>query len=444
MGDYGRAATLLQHAADSFRLAPGGDNKKLALALASLGRCQSFTGRVADGMSNARLGLDIARRLGDPETLAICLISMGKACNFYGLEAAEAVPYFREAVDVYRKLGNNPVALADCLPSIAGSDSEAIPLIREALALHRQHLGPDHPKVASNLDSLGQVLLAHGDYEEAEHVLRETVALYRKIYDASYPYHRSTRRTLAAAIVMQQKWDEAELVARQAVDPTSPDGIDWDLLGRINAYRGRWSAAAEQLGRAIERNPGMDMYRAAVALVAAGQEEPYRQLCRRFFENYSTDSPDGARALAFLLGPVDGEQRTNLEQLVESTYYTKMGPLVASRGRLDKALTMYRLGRYQPALDAASPAVVDGARLPNQAQAWFIQALAGARLQRIESARTALAQGDKLLGDPQRSIHGDFLEDSFDWRIAEFLRAEAAKLLGISVAAPSMDAASPP
>ncbi len=388
-------------------------------------------------MSNARLGLDIARRYGDQETLAICLICMGKACDIYGLEAAEAVPYFREAVDVYRKLGNNPVALADCLPFIAGSDSEAIPLIREALALHRQHLGPDHPKVASNLDSLGQVLLAHGDYEEAEHVLRETVALYRKIYDPSYPYHRSTRRTLAAAIVMQQKWDEAESVARQAVDPTSPDGVDWDLLGRVNAYRGHWSAAAEQLGRAIERNPGMDKYRAAVALVAAGQEEPYRQLRRRFFDNYSTESPDGARALAFLLRPVDGEERANLEQLVESSYYTKMGPLVTSRGRLDKALALYRLGRYQPALNAATPALIDGSRLPNQAQAWFIQALAGARLQRIESARSALAHGDTLLGTPERNSHGDFLEDSFDWRIAEFLRAEATELLGISEPAPS-------
>jgi tetratricopeptide (TPR) repeat protein len=436
IGDNGRAAALLQHAVDNFQVAPGGDNTKLALALSSLGRCESFIGKVAAGKANAQRGLDIARRCNDPATLTTCLLSMGRACNFYGLDSSESMPYFREATELQKKFGKNPVALADCLRALVNSDAleyaEALPSIHEAIALYRQHLGPDHPKYAGALDLLGQKLIQHGDAAEAEKAFRDTIALYRTIYDPSYPYQRSTRRSLAAAIVLQQGWDEAESVAREAGDPTSPDGVDWELLGRINAYRGRWPEAAEHLARPIKLNPNSDKYQLAVSLAATGQDEFYFQVRRSFLEHYTTDSPDGSRALAYLLRPVEGDERAKLETVVAEADHRTMGPLITARGRLDKALAAYRLGRYQVALEAASPAVADGAPLANQAQAWFIQALAGAGLQRTDAARSALAEGVKLLDQTDRKVKGDFLWDVFDWRIAELLRSEAAELLKVA------------
>jgi tetratricopeptide (TPR) repeat protein len=368
--DHRRAAALFERAVDNYRVAPGGDNTGLALALANRGRCQSFIGNVAAGKTNARLGLEMARRCGDPQVLGECLQLMGHACDFYGFNFADAEPYYREAIELQRNLGNNPVALADGLRSLSDcllmEYEESVPLVREALTLHRQHLGPEHPKVASDLDGLGQVLFLHGDAAKAEQVLREAIDLYRKIYDSRFPYHRTTRRTLAEAIVLQQKWAEAEAVARDV--PYALDGVDWDLLGRINAYRGRWSEAAEQFARAVEYDPELDKYRLAVALVTTKQGETYRKLRHEFLANYRSDSPDGARALAFLLQPVDHEERTRLREQLDSFDRTSMGPLNASRGRLDKALAAYRLGQLQVALEVASPAVVDGARRPNPAQ----------------------------------------------------------------------------
>ena len=157
------------------------------------------------------------------------------------------MPYLREATDLQRKIGNDPIALADCLISLANCDciefSEAMPLLQETHALLRQNLKPNHPKIASIHDLLGQLSFLHGDAAEAEVAIREAVALLPQDFRPAISLSASTRRTLVESIVLQKKWDEAEVVARDAV-PYSPDGIDWDLLGRINAYRGRWDTSS--------------------------------------------------------------------------------------------------------------------------------------------------------------------------------------------------------
>ena len=85
IGDLSRAMTNYQQATDSYRLALGGDQVKLALALGYLGISQSFLNDIPAGQANARLGLEMARRCGDPETLAVCLANMGRSFNFYGM-----------------------------------------------------------------------------------------------------------------------------------------------------------------------------------------------------------------------------------------------------------------------------------------------------------------------------------------------------------------------
>src|SRR5262249_1738166 len=136
--------------------------------------------------------------------------------------------------------------------------------------------------------------------------------------------------------------------------------------------------------------------------------------------------------------------RAKLQEIIETTDYASMGPLNASRGRLDRALARYRLGENDEALRSATPAVVQAAVPPNQAQAWFIQALANVGLEKFDAANNALAQGEEVLNQRETATHSDFLEDCFDWQIAEMLRAEAAQLLSISDSAKTPDATAKP
>ena len=61
IGDRAQAIEAYQHAVDSYRLALGNENAKLAIALGRLGSAQSFRQDTATGMANAQLGLDIAQ-----------------------------------------------------------------------------------------------------------------------------------------------------------------------------------------------------------------------------------------------------------------------------------------------------------------------------------------------------------------------------------------------
>jgi hypothetical protein len=100
---------MLQQSVDSYRSALGNENAKLALALGDLGFNQSMSGNFAAGKVNAQLGLDMARKCGDAVTLAKCLHCCALAGRGYGMRpASENVPLLREAVALWRQLGNNP------------------------------------------------------------------------------------------------------------------------------------------------------------------------------------------------------------------------------------------------------------------------------------------------------------------------------------------------
>jgi serine/threonine protein kinase/tetratricopeptide (TPR) repeat protein len=434
IGDVPRAASNYQHAVDSYRLAFGRDHARLALALARLGRCQSFSGDVARGKNNALLGLEMARSCGDPETLASCLSNVAGSFSFWGMTSQQAVPYLREAVALRKQLGTDPVALANCMHSLAcnirdfplATDREECEsLHRAALALHRKHLGTDDPRIAWDLYGQGITFVLYGKLEEAETVLREAVDRFRRVYDDAHPHQGIVRGYLATSLVLQNKWQEAESVARGAAESSPSGPVDGVLLGRINAYRGEWATAAEQFLRT-----GYSEYEAAVALLEAGREEEYRQVCHRFLDRKpgKREYSDSQRAIAFLLLPADNAHHEAIEQIANRSDATDR--VLASRARVDKALAAYRLGHFEAANEYASPAVIEGARLPNQAQAWFIQALANARLQRIDKARSTFAEGNKMINQFDPVVQDDLLWDWTDWTIAKRLQREAATLIG--------------
>jgi len=56
---------------------------------------------------------------------------------------------------------------------LAGDDSAAEPLFREAIALKETAFGRDHEEVALSWDELGIQLFAHGEFDEASAAFRE-------------------------------------------------------------------------------------------------------------------------------------------------------------------------------------------------------------------------------------------------------------------------------
>jgi tetratricopeptide (TPR) repeat protein len=455
IGENNRAISTFQHAVESYQLALGEESTKLALAFGYLGRCQSRGGFIGAGKANAHKGLQIAREIGDPETLATCLFNMGLSLDHSMLVSSEGEPFLRESVAIRRQLGNDPMLLAESLSELAVAirtidSAEAEQLIREALSLHRQYLGTEHPEIAHDMYVLGQVLIDRHQFSDSEAVLREAVALARKILDQNDPKQYITLCMLLNALRLQGKWDEVESLARQPVG-TYPSNVGYlGVLGSICAYRGNWQAATEQFSRAIELDPNYTVVvgRQAIALLKLERYEEYQRLRHDYlFREFDSEAFGSEHMLfevsAFLLLPAEG---ADLKQLC------RMGELAGTPGALPrneyskdviKSQTEYRRGNFKAASELANLVVCrnDDSWSQRKAQAWFLRAMACAQLHEFESARTAFAEGSKLINQPDRDS-----SESWPWRwpgwiIAELLRDQAAELLGITESRPSHESA---
>jgi tetratricopeptide (TPR) repeat protein len=440
INDYPSAITMFRGAVESYRRAFGDENSKVAIALAHLGRCQSFNKDVATGKANAQLGLAMARKCHDPETLASCLLDMARSFDFWDMGTSQGAPYAREAVELRTQFGNDPAALADCLfvQASTADDEEAIPIYRQLLALHRQQLGPDHPRIANDVFHLGERLWHSGKFKEAEPVLREAVELYRKVYTEDQPQKSLVLRELVETMIRLDEWKDAESLVAQAIAkyPSIPDyGI---LLGDIQAYEGHWSEAAETFTRTQTGDAR------AVALLKAGRSEEYRRLRHDYLARDEDVPGTEARfnsAKAALLLPLEQFDLQHAYDLADIDPTTVPEERYQDSLKLVKALAEYRRENFKSAVDLANRVLVRKDEVPksHQAQALFIQSLAYTQLGRREQASTAFAEGDKLVNLPNRDLLEGFLFNWSQWSIAELLCRESGETLGIAIPTPSTD-----
>ena len=427
IGDRARATTNYQHAVDSYRKAPGERSAKLARALGALGHTQCFLNDLAHGQTNCQLALDIARQCGDTKTLAACLMDRASSFAGWGLTSEEGVPYAREAAGLYRQLGTNPVSLANCLGFLAGANSgisnyvEAESLAREALALLRDNLEPDHPRVANALLMLGQVQLHAGKLEEAESTFRQCYELYRKIYDKDYPYMPIISRFLALALLRRDKGSEAQAILLQQAENSPSNAIYWGLVGRLTAQLEGWRPATKYFVRARELSPDdPEIWSELVtAELLGGELDEYRQQCHLFLEHLPKVDRTGMThwwivTTSLLAAQADDFQRAC--ELVDSN-------LNRWWARQVKPLADYRRGKFESAIQWTDRQEDDYP--PRCAATRYVKAAALARLNQPEAARASWSEAEKLYQNPSDN---DYLVNGA-WNIPEYLRGEAKSLI---------------
>jgi serine/threonine protein kinase len=112
VGDYTRAVTNCHRAVNAYRLAFGENDAKVALAFSRLSNYQRLGKDFSGARKNGQQSVAIARKTGNAELLAICLLDAGKAFNESG-ETSEAIPLLRETILLRRKVVGNFLALGD-------------------------------------------------------------------------------------------------------------------------------------------------------------------------------------------------------------------------------------------------------------------------------------------------------------------------------------------
>lgn len=440
VGDHSLAVSMYQHAVDSFRLALGNENPKLALALGRLGLMQSHNGTASTGRANAELGLQMARQCGDKTVIARCLDCSARAVAGDTL-LRETIPQFREAISLEKEAGDDPVFLAHLMLCLGGcldepgAHDEAESLMRQALALQRQHLGADHPAITSSLYLLTQCMIQQKRLDEAETLARETVALSQKVYSVYHPSPTAYVAMLSSVLSLRDKSQEAEAVLNEAVKSSPLNGGRWRLLGEFNGQRGNLIAAVEQFSRAAQLAPNDNgiAINLATALLSTDQIEPYRAHCHEFLErSANTREPSTAEvaAKASLLLPGDGPDFDRACQLADFAASATEQIWRLSWIRNTKALADYRRRRYESAIDWAERAssTADSAAAC-KASDCCIQACCYAQLQRLDLARSAVAEADRITLLGHDKTREEYYAAWEDWFTAELLRREAAELI---------------
>ncbi|MBV8234437.1 MAG: tetratricopeptide repeat protein [Acidimicrobiia bacterium] len=95
--------------------------------------------------------------------------------------------------------------------------AEAEPLLRRALALREQALGPDHPDTATCLHNLAALYDAQGRYAEAEPLRRRALAVHERALGPDHPATATSLNGLALLYDAQGRSAEAEPLYRRAL-----------------------------------------------------------------------------------------------------------------------------------------------------------------------------------------------------------------------------------
>ena len=140
-----------------------------------------------------------------------------------------------------------------------GRYDESESLIRRALAIREQALGPDHPDTATSLNNLAVLLRFRGRYEESESLIRRALAIREQALGPDHPDTAISLNNLAITLQVQSRYAEAELLLRQALaireqalGPDHPDtAISLNDLAALLLAQGRPEEAEPLLRRAL-------------------------------------------------------------------------------------------------------------------------------------------------------------------------------------------------
>lgn len=189
-----------------------------------------------------------------------------------------ATSYYREALEVFELPSSSLEHYHHSITkknmgwalSELGKPDEALTHFREALALRRETLGPDHPLVADSLQDVGEALGKAGDFAGANENLGRALKLRQSALPSNHPLIATTHIKLAEVALQQQDFKEAQRRATQAVTVLEDSDADASegaharfMLARSlwpdRAQRARAVALAAAAAAVLRETPGADL-----------------------------------------------------------------------------------------------------------------------------------------------------------------------------------------
>ena len=231
LGRVRDATARLQRAIEAFERCPHRDSTEEVLALAWLAGLDERIGESAKAIAVGDKALSLARRSlpVDSDALTEAVMNLG------------------------------------WIQMDAGHADDAAPLLREALARKRSHLGADHAEVADAMTILTSDLVKQGRYAEGEQMMRDALDIDAHAYTHPNAHTAWHLNDLANVLSYEGKFDEASvfyaksLAIDQALAPAGAlnAAISIGNLARLHFAQGGYAAAEAGLRESINRKQAL-------------------------------------------------------------------------------------------------------------------------------------------------------------------------------------------
>jgi len=235
LGAYEPATGLLEEALRIRKAEFGEDDPTVAESLFNLGWIARIKGDYNDAERLVADALELRRKLlGSKHPLVAEALGILSGVKRDMGRFADAESLIREALSIQRglrdaatdenakdnaseEISHNLETLGEILEA-EGQYAKAESVCDEGLELRRALWGEDHSFVASTLELLAAVKRGKGDYTEAETLIRQATAIYRNALGDDHPFIPLVSTSLGAVLRDQGRLDEAEVELRKAVD----------------------------------------------------------------------------------------------------------------------------------------------------------------------------------------------------------------------------------
>lgn len=309
LGNLKRTSEAIEQAQQAFFVAQRIGDDERAVEPAILVSCQIGWGQgdqatAEEWVAHAEA---ILRRLGDPPGFSSDLAWCRARIETQAGDADAAVESFRRAIALAERAGTGPMRTAllehDLASALmdAGRISQARPLLERNLATLERVLGPDHPRVATTHNTIGNALAMVGDFEaarphfeaalrirrltdphgvdvamalgslgnlaqvegrftEAQALLEEALTTFEAVASPADPYVHATLGNLAANATSRGDLDEARRLLRRRIELVTVHrgeehpslGSAHNLLGDVELKAGALPQAEMHYRTAVE------------------------------------------------------------------------------------------------------------------------------------------------------------------------------------------------
>jgi len=224
LGMYDSAEALLKEVLED-PSAPEASDKTRALALAALAEVHDWRGEYgkADSLYQEMAALYESQHWPPDDDFIRALSARAVIVSKLGRNEEAAALHERAMQLVYAQKAERGKLYVDVLNNVGvhyhglGQYARAEPLFREALAVERSLVPPDHPRLVPTLNNLASAIHYQGRYDEAAALYKEAIAIARRAYGEDHFFIGKFLENLATLYDDQGAYEEAEPLYREAL-----------------------------------------------------------------------------------------------------------------------------------------------------------------------------------------------------------------------------------